>query len=217
MSVINYISTFIIKCENLKDRIKLHALTKSFGYFDSSAILNYPDICSCPSKVFMYKNTVVFKGAKFIIAKEGVSGRFIMKQNSCSAQGLTIITGNHVRSLYQYFREGLNDKSRDTNKDVVIEEDVWIGANVTINSGVTIGRGANVGSGSVIRDIVPPYAIVLGNPARVVGFCFTPEEVIEREKALYPEDERLSIDILENNYDKYFLKRLKAIKEFTRL
>ena len=74
-----------------------------------------------------------------------------------------------------------------------------------------------VGSGSVVRSSIPPYAIVIGNPAKIVGFSKTPEEIIEHEKALYPEEERLPLELLEKNYNKYFLKRLKEIKEFTRL
>ncbi len=50
----------------------------------------------------------------------------------------------------------------------VIEDDCWIGGNVSILDGVTIGRGAVVGAGAVITNSVPPYSIVVGNPARVI-------------------------------------------------
>lgn len=86
-------------------------------------------------------------------------------------------------------------------------------------SGVTIGRGSEVGSGSgsVVRSSVPPYSVVIGNPAKVVGFRFTPNEIIEHEKVLYENDERLPQDVLEKNYEKYFLKRIKDIKQFIKL
>ena len=96
----------------------------------------------------------------------------------------------------------------------MVDEDVWIGANVSLLAGVHIGRGANIGTGAVIRHDVPPYAIVVGNPAKIVGFSFTPEEIIEHEKSLYSEEDRLPLEILEKNYSKYFLTRLKEIKEF---
>jgi len=51
---------------------------------------------------------------------------------------------------------------------VTIEDDVWIGASVVVLKGVTIGRGAVIGAGSVVTQDVPPYAVVAGNPARVV-------------------------------------------------
>jgi len=52
---------------------------------------------------------------------------------------------------------------------VVIEDDVWIGSKATIVDGVTIGRGAVIGAGAVVTKSIPPYAIAVGVPARVVG------------------------------------------------
>lgn len=53
----------------------------------------------------------------------------------------------------------------------VVKEGASIGANATILPGVTIGRGAMVGAGAVIIESVPPYAVVAGNPARIVSYC----------------------------------------------
>ncbi len=53
-------------------------------------------------------------------------------------------------------------------KPVYIGDDVWIGGRVTILPGVTIGRGAVVGAGAVVTKNVPEYAVVGGNPARVL-------------------------------------------------
>ena len=106
---------------------------------------------------------------------------------------------------------------RSSDIDIIIENDVWIGNNVTLLSGVHVGRGANVGTSAVVRNSVPPYAIVIGNPAKVIGFCFTPDEIIEHEKELYPEGERLPRELIEKNYEKYFLKRIKEIKEYTKI
>ncbi|TXG87944.1 MAG: CatB-related O-acetyltransferase [Thermomicrobiales bacterium] len=53
---------------------------------------------------------------------------------------------------------------------VVIGDDVWIGTRVIILPGVTIGHGAVVGAGSVVTKDVPPYAIVGGNPARLIRY-----------------------------------------------
>ncbi len=53
---------------------------------------------------------------------------------------------------------------------IVVEEDAWLGVGVKVLSGVTIGRGAVIGAGSVVTRDIPPYAIAVGVPARVVKF-----------------------------------------------
>ena len=139
-----------------------------------------------------------------------------MKRKSGSAEGLTIVTGNHSIEvpINSFMKDNILKRNGDVDRDVVIEEDVWIGANVTILSGVTVGRGAVIGAGSVLRRDVPPYSIVFGNPAKVVSFVFTPEEMIEHEKILYSESERYSYEYLNKNYNKYYLKRLAEIAKF---
>jgi acetyltransferase-like isoleucine patch superfamily enzyme len=68
-------------------------------------------------------------------------------------------------------------------EDVTIGNDVWIGANVFVRAGVRIGDGAVVAAGAVVVRDVPPYAIVGGNPARVIRLRFD-ERVVERLLAL---------------------------------
>lgn len=52
-----------------------------------------------------------------------------------------------------------------------IKENASIGANSTILPGITINKNAMIGAGSVVTKDVPPYAIVVGNPARIIGYC----------------------------------------------
>lgn len=61
--------------------------------------------------------------------------------------------------------------------DIIIENDVWIGAISTIMSGVRIGNGAIVAAGSVVTKDVPPYAIVAGNPGKIVKYRFDDEQI----------------------------------------
>ncbi|KXF78801.1 chloramphenicol acetyltransferase [Paramesorhizobium deserti] len=68
---------------------------------------------------------------------------------------------------------------RTVRGDTVVGNDVWIGMNATIMPGVTIGDGAIIATRSVVSRDVPPYAIVAGNPARVVRMRFD-EAVISR-------------------------------------
>lgn len=53
-------------------------------------------------------------------------------------------------------------------KPVVIENNVWIGARVIILPGVTIGEGSIIGANAVVTKDVPSFAVVAGNPARIV-------------------------------------------------
>lgn len=59
------------------------------------------------------------------------------------------------------------------DKKITIKNDVWIGANVTLSRGITIGDGAVVAAGSFVTKDVPPYAIVGGNPAKIIKFRFS--------------------------------------------
>ena len=61
--------------------------------------------------------------------------------------------------------------------DVTIGNDVWVGHEATILSGVSLGDGVVVGARSVVRQDAPPYALVVGNPARVAGFRFPREQI----------------------------------------
>lgn len=63
------------------------------------------------------------------------------------------------------------------NRQIIIMNDCCIESNVIISEGVTIGNGALVTCGSVVTEDVPDYAIVAGNPAKVIGKRFTDEEI----------------------------------------
>lgn len=62
---------------------------------------------------------------------------------------------------------------------ITIGNDVWIGYGATILSGVNIGHGAVIGARSVVAADVPPYAVVAGNPARLLRYRFAPDVVRE--------------------------------------
>lgn len=77
-----------------------------------------------------------------------------------------------------------------------------------------IGRYARIGAGTYIRGNVLPYSIMIGNPAKLVGFMYSPEEVVEFEKAIFPESERTNLEKYKQDYKKYYIDRRKEIKSF---
>ena len=192
---------------------------KNYGCKHSSSHIGHDVVIFRPENLYMYEHTGIGFGAVIMNWR----AKFIMKKYSGAAFGLKVITGNHMRLKGKFYKQVTDqikdqlDKNNEYDKDVIVEEDVWIGANVTLLGGSHIGRGANIGSGSVVRGSIPPYAVVFGNPAKVVGFTFTPKEIVEHEQSLYPENERIPLETLEKNYRKYFLGRVKEIREFTRL
>ena len=112
----------------------------------------------------------------------GCVGSKVVIGKYCSiADDVTIlIGGEHVISrVSTYPFDVLIDKIKpclaDGKSDVVIGNDVWIGTKGLILSGVTVGDGAVVGAGSVVTKDVEPYAVVAGNPARLIRYRFDAE------------------------------------------
>lgn len=68
--------------------------------------------------------------------------------------------------------------ANDTSQFTRIGCDVWIGANVSVLRGRSVGHGACLGAGTVVTKDVPPYAVVVGNPGRVIRFRFS-ERIVE--------------------------------------
>lgn len=180
-----------------------------FGHISSDTIFRQPILIKGVKNVYLYENTIIQADAVILASL----AKFVMKKNSGAAEGLTVITGNHQSFPGVWMRDVTDEmKKENKDKDIIVEEDVLIGARVTLLSGTIIGRGAEIGAGSVCRGKIPPYAKVVGNPAKVVGYRFTPEEIIEHEKALYPEEERLPLSKLEKNYNKYFENRASVVE-----
>ena len=74
-------------------------------------------------------------------------------------------------------RAKFSEHKRNSPQMTIIGHDVWIGHSAIIKAGVTIGNGAVVGMGSIVTKNVPPYAIVAGNPARLIRFRFDQETI----------------------------------------
>lgn len=106
---------------------------------------------------------------------------------------VAIITGDHNFSVVGASMYRTHEKRPEDDRDVVIEDDVWVGFRATVLRGVTLGRGSIVGACAVVTKDVPRYAIVAGNPARVIGMRFNPQQILEHERLLgISEDKEIS-------------------------
>lgn len=65
----------------------------------------------------------------------------------------------------------------EESKHTTIGNDVFIGANVTVLDGVTIGDGAVIGAGAVVSKDIPPYAIAVGCPIRIIKYRMSDEQI----------------------------------------
>ena len=128
------------------------------------------------------------------------NSRFIMKRGCLTAEGLVVVTSNHRQHIGQ-FLQGNNEDNE--YKDIIVEEDVWIGINVTLLAGAHIGRGAIIGACSVVTKDIPPYAVAVGNPAKVIKFKWSIDDILKHESMLYPENERFTREELEGHRKLY--------------
>ncbi|WP_081973256.1 CatB-related O-acetyltransferase [Paracoccus sanguinis] len=84
----------------------------------------------------------------------------------------TVGAGYADRDIYYADLETADNSTVTKPERTVIGNDVWIGYGAYVRNGVTIGDGAVVGARSVVTKDVPPYAVVVGHPARIIEYRF---------------------------------------------
>jgi len=110
-------------------------------------------------------------GSRIWSAREiSIGNRVLISHNVTIVDSLTHPLDAQKR--HEQFRdilfEGHPDRIDLDEQSVVIDDDVWIGAAAIVLRGVKIGTGAIVGAGAVVAKDVPPFTVVVGNPARIV-------------------------------------------------
>ena len=179
---------------------KIRYRGKNVRISSSAYVVNtvFEDNCSIAEGVVMINSSC---GRYTYIGKDSVLSYSKIGRFCSIAQNVKVCRGNHPLnfvsthpSFYSDTKEqmgytihrgsNLYDKlykypSGENNYQVIIENDVWIGAHVLILGGVRIGNGAVIGAGSVVTKDVEPYAVVGGNPARIIKkrFC---DEIIHK-------------------------------------
>lgn len=95
---------------------------------------------------------------------------------------------------------------------IVICDDVWIGMNAIILSGITINQGSVIAAGSVVTKDIPPYAIVGGNPARIIKYRFDKATI---EKLLALDLSKLNTHLIRENIEKLYENfNNKSVQDF---
>lgn len=115
------------------------------------------------------------------------NGHISIGKYSSISEITIIMGGNHHTGLttFPMLVKYKNAPVKDDNKpikDVIIGNDVWIGYNAIILEGVTIGDGAIIGAGALISKDVPPYSIMVGNPAKQIRKRFDENQIAEIQK-----------------------------------
>lgn len=142
------------------------------------------------TNVFDHKDISVGKETYGLITvyRWGSDGEALQIGSCCSiASGVKfILGGNHATNTistypFAHYYDG-GKIVAESRGPIIIEDDVWIGTDVTILSGITVGKGAVIAAGSMIVKDVPPYAIMGGNPAKVIRYRLSENEIADIAK-----------------------------------
>jgi len=117
-----------------------------------------------------------------------------------------IFSGNHgltYLTLHPYIYDpalGFVTSEKIKRNHCIVEDDVWFGHNSIITPSVTrVGRGSVIAAGAVVTKDVPRYAIVAGNPAKVIKYRFDDELIEKIENSKWWKMDNLSLKQLMNS------------------
>lgn len=121
----------------------------------------------CPHCIIKAADGPIHIGKRVWIAQNSIiDGSHIDIGDDCIiAPYVHIIAGNH---RFDDANRPINEQG-GVSKSIHIGKDCWIGSRAIVLGGVAIGDGSVVGAGAVVTKNVPPYSIVVGVPAKVVG------------------------------------------------
>lgn len=180
--------------------------TKKFGYWGKHSHIGLPTSFATAANIFIGDYVRIQDNSKII----NYTGKFIVKKYSAIGVNLVAVSGNHRPTVgIPQFILGPSHIN-DTEGDIIVEESVWVGANVTLLHGSQIGRGAIVGACSLVNKPIPPYAVAVGAPVKIIASVFTIDQIIEHERIIYPPEERFSREYLTELFAENFQEK-KAI------
>ncbi len=153
----NYISGWVKHC-----RVGRGTYIMDGCWFQSCMIGRY---CSIASEVKM-------------VARRGHPTRNFVSTSPVFHLRNALVNTYVIKDAYDPYERGENGEW-----DAFIGNDVWIGTRVMLVGNIHVGDGAIIGAGSVVTKDVPPYAVVAGNPARVIRYRFDKEQISKLQKS----------------------------------
>ena len=169
-------STWLTRLQNIRHKfrgVKLHSNTiiyfgakllrypKNIHLFKDVIVKTGAHICPCNEKAEVLigsRTTIGFN--TFIYA----SSMITIGEDCMIAPFVYIVDSNHGTD-----KKNVMNKQANISSPIQIGSDVWVGSHSVILSGIFIGDGAIIAAGSVVKKDVPPYTIVGGTPAKILG------------------------------------------------
>lgn len=186
MKLIDYAYEFYLQKRFEKTNRKRHVILSKRSTVDRDCIFegnNFVDgelhSCELGYGSYVHKNSVLrnVKVGRFSAIGENVN--ISLFEHPINMVSISPCFYKHNFTLRSFVEEDYFEdfKCGETGYSVQIGNDVWIGQGVSIKSGVVIGDGAVIGTGAVVTKDVPPYAIAVGVPAKVVRYRFSDKQI----------------------------------------
>jgi acetyltransferase-like isoleucine patch superfamily enzyme len=149
-----------------------------FQHFGQDAQFRAGAYAVCCSKISVGARVVIRPGSMlFADPREGGAG-IVIEDDVMMGSAVHLYVNNH---RFEDPRVPILDQGHLPSQAVVLKRGCWIGAGTIVLPGVTIGENAVVGAGSVVVRSVPPRAVAVGNPARVVRELGVTESVCKAQ------------------------------------
>ena len=147
-------------------------------------------------------------GQNVVVSPKVILGRNVKVQNNVSIYTGVICEDDVFLGPSMVFTNIINPRSaiirKDEYKATIVKKGASIGANATIICGNTIGEYALIGAGTVVTKSVLPYALVVGNPSRQIGWVSEYGHRLNFDKE--------GVAICEESKEEYILKENKVLK-----
>ena len=185
MTTVKLISKFLYLIKRVYKRIRMLLLRPLFGGYGINLIFD-------PDGYYSYEN--IYVGDNVSLGNKPVLMAALSEihigNNVMFGPEVVIIGGGHNSTVVGKCMKDVHEKTTNDDLGVIIEDDIWVGSRAVILRGVTVGRGSIIASGAIVTKSVPPYAVVGGNPAKIIKFRWDVDTILEHENILYPEEKR---------------------------